>query len=360
MEEKELDCLAVYGHRSSHDEIQYLANNPIAYEGLLLFPLQADPVLLVHYRNHVPTAQRVSRIADVRWGGDDIGAGAAATLRQMGLERGRIGVAGPIPHRRWGALEAGLPEASLWDCQPAFSGLRLVKSEEEIGWIQRGAHFSDLAMEVLESQARPGLDEQQLAALVEGAYYPLGGRTHIHYIGTTSMRRPDLCVPAQVQSRRRLEPGDVILTELSAAYHGYWGQVLRTFTVSQPPTREYARMHKVALDAFTAVTGVLRDGATSDEVMDAAEIIHRSGYTIYDDLVHFAVGGVYAPYLRTRRTTDGSRPELTYRENMVIVVQPNVVSKDGRVGVQVGEMVRITREGVERLHEVPLRLLHCG
>jgi hypothetical protein len=119
-------------------------------------------------------------------------------------------------------------------------------------------------------------------------------------------------------------------------------------------------MHQVALDAFTAVTGVLREGATSDQVMDAAELIHRAGYTIYDDLVHFAVGGVYAPYLRTRRTTDGSPPQMVYREDMVVVVQPNVVSHDGRMGVQVGEMVRITREGVDRLHRVPLRLLRCG
>jgi Xaa-Pro aminopeptidase len=360
MEDRGLDCLVVYGNRASHDEIQYLANNAIAFEGALVFPLQADPVLLVHYRNHVPTTQRVSRVADVRWGGDDIGAGAAATLRQMGLERARIGVAGPIPHRRWASLEAGLPDASLSDCQPGLSALRLVKSEEEIAWIRRGAHFSDLAIEALESQAEAGLDEHQLAALVEGAYYALGGRTHIHYIGTTSMRKPDLCVPAQMQSRRRLEPGDVILTELSAAYHGYWGQVLRTFTVGRPPTREYARMHQVALDAFTAVTGVLREGATSDQVMDAAELIHRAGYTIYDDLVHFAVGGVYAPYLRTRRTTEGSPPQVAYREDMVVVVQPNVVSHDGRMGVQVGEMVRITREGVDRLHGVPLRLLRCG
>jgi Xaa-Pro aminopeptidase len=360
MEEHALDCLVVYGNRASHDEVQYLANNPIAFEGALVFPLQADPVLLVHYRNHVPTAQRVSRVADVRWGGDDIGAGAATTLRQIGLERARIGVAGPIPHRRWDSLEAVLPHATLSDCQPGFSELRRVKSEEEIGWIRRGAHFSDLAIEALESQARPGLDEQQLAALVEGAYYPLGGRTHIHYIGTTSMRSPDLCVPAQVQSRRRLEPGDVILTELSAAYQGYWGQVLRTFTVGEPATPEYARMHQVALDAFNAVTEVLKDGVTSGQVMDAADVIDQSGYTIYDDLVHFAVGGVYAPYLRTRRTTEGSAPRVVYRENMVVVVQPNVVSEDGRMGVQVGEMVRVTRTGVDRLHKVALGMLRCG
>jgi Xaa-Pro aminopeptidase len=49
-----------------------------------------------------------------------------------------------------------------------------------------------------------------------------------------------------------------------------------------------------------------------------------------------------------------------YRENMVVVVQPNVVSEDGRMGVQVGEMVRVTRTGVDRLHKVALGMLRCG
>jgi Xaa-Pro aminopeptidase len=73
-----------------------------------------------------------------------------------------------------------------------------------------------------------------------------------------------------------------------------------------------------------------------------------------------AVGGVYAPYLRTRRTTHGATPSFTYRENMLVVVQPNVVSEDQRMGVQVGELVRITKTGVARLHRAPLEFIRCG
>jgi hypothetical protein len=34
-------------------------------------------------------------------------------------------------------------------------------------------------------------------------------------------------------------------------------------------------------------------------------------------------------------------------------VQPNVVTTDHKAGVQVGELVRVTRQGFERLHSVP-------
>ena len=35
---------------------------------------------------------------------------------------------------------------------------------------------------------------------------------------------------------------------------------------------------------------------------------------------------------------------------MVLVIQPNVVTEDGRAGVQTGEMVRVTETGIERMH----------
>ncbi|HUY73781.1 MAG TPA: hypothetical protein VMW11_04660 [Candidatus Dormibacteraeota bacterium] len=45
---------------------------------------------------------------------------------------------------------------------------------------------------------------------------------------------------------------------------------------------------------------------------------------------------------------------------MLVVVQPDVVSEDLRMGVQVGEMVRVTKTGVERLHLAPLGFFCCG
>jgi Xaa-Pro dipeptidase len=360
MESTSLQAVLLSGDRSGHNEIQYMTNYPVAFEGMLLVPTRSEKVLWVNYANHQATARAVSNVVDVRWGGDDISETVCAELSLRGLERARIGIGGPLPHSRWLSLQRLCPAAELIDIQPLLTRQRLVKSEEETAWARRGAELSDLATDALAREARPGLTEHDLAAIVQSAYYPLGGRTHIHYIGTTPMRSPALCAPAQVQSSRRLCEGDVILTELSAMEHGYWGQVLRSFSVAADPTPEYAHMHEVALTTFNPLAGKLRDGATSDELLDVTEGIHEAGYTIYDDVVHMAVGGVYAPYIRTRRTTRGTPPDFTYRENMLVVLQPNVVSQDMRMGVQVGEMVRVTKAGVERLHRAPLEFLRCG
>jgi hypothetical protein len=36
-----------------------------------------------------------------------------------------------------------------------------------------------------------------------------------------------------------------------------------------------------------------------------------------------------------------------------VVIQPNVTTRDGKAGVQTGELVVITAMGIERLHAIP-------
>ena len=45
---------------------------------------------------------------------------------------------------------------------------------------------------------------------------------------------------------------------------------------------------------------------------------------------------------------------------MTLVIQPNVITEDERMGVQVGELVRVTRDGVESLHRYPLSFVLCS
>ena len=42
------------------------------------------------------------------------------------------------------------------------------------------------------------------------------------------------------------------------------------------------------------------------------------------------------------------------QENMCVVVQPNVVTRDESAGVQLGNLFRITANGAECLHHLPL------
>lgn len=348
--------LVVAGGVGSHSEILYLTNFPVSYQAGLVFPADGPVALFVQYVNHQANARQVRIVEDVRWAGDEAGATLASELARRGLDRSQIGLLGSLSFREYATLAARLPAAELIDFGGRFQQLRMVKSEEQIAFARRGAGLSDLAIDALLGETRAGSTEHELAAMIECSYLRFGGKNHIHFIGATPMRSPSLCAPAQTHSNRRLEKGDVVMTEISASYHGYWGQILRTFSVGGGPTLEYGRMHDVALETYRRVCGVIRDGVSSEAVLDAAQYLHEQGFTICDDLVHCAPG-TYAPYLRTRETTVGEPTRFTFRTDMLIVVQPNVITKDERMGVQVGEMLRVTLDGVESMHRHPLRFL---
>ena len=118
------------------------------------------------------------------------------------------------------------------------------------------------------------------------------------------MREPHFPVPAQFQSSRRLEKGDCLITEISGAYWGYSGQIHRTYSLGEGPTPEWRQLHDVAIEAFETILATIKDGVSTREVEEAAEVIHRRGYTIYDDLVHGA-----SRRRMTRHTCNHEPPE---------------------------------------------------
>ena len=360
MQKADLSALIVSGTVSSYNEVAYLSNFLATREAMLVFPLEGDPALFVQMYNHVPNARLIATIRDVRWGGPNTAVTTAENLLERGAGESRIGLIGAISYKQYESIGRLLPHAALVDFTPEMVQLRLIKSDEEIEFLRKGAEFSDRAIEALEREVCPGITEYELTAIVEDAYLGLGGKTHIHYIATTPMRNPTVCVPAQYQSNRVIEKGDVLITEISAHYHGYPGQILRPFAIGTPPTPQYQHMYDVAVEAFHRIAGVIRPGATTDDVLEAGEYIHNAGFSIYDDLLHGFGGGYLPPILRTRRT--GARPAapFTFEENMTLVIQPNVITEDERMGVQVGELVRVTGEGVESLHRYPLRFVLCG
>jgi len=112
-------------------------------------------------------------------------------------------------------------------------------------------------------------------------------------------------------------------------------------------------LHATAEAVFAAVTSVICHGTTMQQIVDASGVIEDRGFTVYDDLLHGFGGGYFPPILGSRSRPAGPLPQMTLEENMTVVVQPNVVTPDHKAGVQVGELVRVTRTGFERLHTAP-------
>jgi Xaa-Pro aminopeptidase len=355
MERHGLDHLLVVTDHRAGNAPQWVTGWPGTVEAYVVFRPGERMWMSVEWVNHYPLAKKMCPHMEVVWGehrGIEL---AVSELERRGAKR--IGVIGPLLVPKYRRLEERFRVVAL---DAEYVRLRMVKSEEELDWLRIGAAMSDAGLAALLAGTRPGLTERELGALVESAYIRHGGTTMIHYIGVTSMNNPHIYVPPQHHSPRKVRKGDVVFCELSAYWWDYPGQVLRTFTVGAEATPLYRDLWRTAEDAFDAVTRVVRHGATARELLDATGLIEERGFTICDDLVHGFGGGYFQPIIGSKSRMAGPLPDLTLEENMTLVVQPNVITRDHRAGVQVGELIRVTKTGFERLHRAKRGLFRVG
>src|SRR5437588_110840 len=346
-----IDHVVFCGANRFGSAVQWLTGWPVTAEAVgVLTPAKPDALFIQHV-NHVPLAQRLADRAEVAWGGGSSIAGAIAALERRGARAGRCVVIGPMTFEQHCLLAGQF--GAVANLNRRYVQLRQIKSAEEIDWMRIGAALTDRGMAALRDGLQPGLTERELADLVERAYIAQGGTNVIHYFGVTSMTDPRLGVPTQFVANRKVERGDAVVAEISAAFWEHPGQVLRSFAVDAAPSQLYRELHAVADAAFDAIAAVLKDGVMPQQIIDASDVIEDAGFTIIDDLLHGYGGGYLPPVLGSRSRSGAQILDAPLRAGMTVVIQPNVVTPDGKAGVQTGELVLVTATGIESLHAVP-------
>jgi Xaa-Pro aminopeptidase len=187
---------------------------------------------------------------------------------------------------------------------------------------------------------------------------PHGGGPKLIFIGSTPMARPHLIFPNQFPSHRKVRKGDIILTELSADYEMHAGQAHRPIAVGTKPTSIYQKLFEVGVEAHDRIVRALRPGATEEDVRRAGSVIVESGFTTFDSTFHGWGLLIEDPRIDVSATLI-RRPQgtIVFQEGMLMVIQPNVVTADGTRGLQVGNLVEITRTGARPLQKYPMKFI---
>jgi Xaa-Pro dipeptidase len=365
MADRDLDTLILYGPRGRQAGICWLAQFQDLNGCYLVVPREGEPTVLVAFLNHLPNAQEQSSLPTV-WGGDDPERDLADRLRRLGANR--VGLVGGdtsfgtgMPFGTYQYLRDSLPDLEFLDVTGAFMRLLLVKSDEEIEQMREAASLTDLALATIAREARPGVTEAELVALGEHAYRVKGADVWISYLRSMPMDAPTGCVPAQNPTDRKLEAGDVIIMELSAMSAGYLGQVLWPVFVGAQPTDEWRRLFDVAHETYQALTATVRDGARTGDAVKAAKPILAGGYTIRDSLLHGIGLGISGPVvgpedLENPPADGGDR----FERGMGVVLQPNPITRDERMGIQLGAAGIVRDDGFEPLQALPSEPLIAG
>ena len=265
------DAILLCGEERAGTGVYWLTGWPTSSEAIVLFAPGERDMLFVEFHNHVPNARSMAVDAEVRWAERR---GAQAVAEELARRRARrVGIMGLLS---WPKARELSGRFELVDLGEDYQWLRMRKSAEEIQWMRIGAAFSDAGLDALLRHARVGMTERELGALVESAYHPLGGSTVIHFIGVNDMRRPDTCVPPQQHSSRKLRQGDMLFVEFSGTFFDYPGQVLRTISVAADPPPLFQALYATADAAFQAITAVLRNGASAQDLVEASRVIEAA------------------------------------------------------------------------------------
>lgn len=377
MDEANLEALVVYGNggmfQGNQTNIAYLTNYWGDFMTYLVF--FRDPTeetsLFCGITNHLQFIREVSNADDIRLLLPDPPQRLADRLHEGGVADGDVGLVGldtryrySIPHPHYDTLSAEL-DGDLVDFTEEFATQHAVKSDEEIEWIRRGCELTDRGMRALVEAAEPGVREYELEAEIRYAYLKEGGENNVTFLNSAPMEGAERgeAVVWKEPSNRTVQEGDVITTEFSASYHGYAGQIHRPIAVGSEPTDRYRDMWEVARETYDAMLDALEAGATAADVADAVSPIEESPYKIYDVLLHGYGNGYLPPFVGTHDSNywPGGDDPLTadweFKENMVVVVQPNVMTDDERHGFQLGTTVRITADGAEVLLDSPVEFV---
>ena len=230
---------------------------------------------------------------------------------------------------------------------------RLIKSAEEIAWFEKGGAFHRSRDRGDRQNLRPAC-QRTGSPHIHNAVLKDGGSLMFHFLGCTPMDDPEFIFPWQYPSTRIVQRGDILMTEISAGYWGYCGQIQRPFAVAGAPSPEYQSLYDLATECY---------GASSPPQAGRDRRRHPRCRGLHRD---FRLPHPRRAFARLGVTIEPPRADLgvamikrellpfTVEPGMLFVIQPHVVSADGKRGVQVGNLVVCEEIGARSLQKAPM------
>lgn len=375
MKKRGLDCLIIYGAYSysgtdtGQVNVVYLSNYAGINHSYVVFPVNEKPTLIICYANHVPNAKDISVIEDVRAGGMDLVETLGQRLKELGLEKGNIGIVGPLPTSRTQTIPVEhhnyikqlFPQAGFQTVTDWYDNFRLLKSDEELKLMERAGALTDLAYEELFLATRPGIRHTDLRRIIEGVAGRFGGKYPFSHVSSTSMADPQRCYPDFFPTHRTVEKGDVVMTELCLGYGFYFGKIWGTYFVGEP-TQEYLKLYELAVSVYDKVLQELKPGMSGREVNKWLEPFKEAGYISAAPLVNGWSTYNHAPHAGAVDGTPASKKlqpsdlDFVFQPGHCVGIRSYPVSPDMKKGVWVGAACVMTKDGLRRLHAYPVNI----
>jgi Xaa-Pro dipeptidase len=274
-----------------------------------------------------------------------------SAMKEQGILRGTVGIdeMGITP-QCMDQLKAALPDVKFVRCFSLLERVRSIKTAEEIKILKHAARVTEGAIDAALSISKEGVTEREMlrkfnAHLAENDAAPV--------VGCIGFGNRSAMINVQ-PSDRRLKKGDLIRFDVGGRYRHYRSDMSRGAALGDPGEKirkYYAAVEKGVLRGYDIIKPGLK---VSDLFKEIVATVQREG------IPHFArshVGhGIGVDGYDPPNIAESSIDVL--EEDMVICVETPYYEL-GFAGLQVEDMVRVTKDGAESLMSLPtgLRIL---
>lgn len=249
-------------------------------------------------------------------------------------------------------LRAALDPAELVAAGPTMSGLRRVKSPDEIDRLRAAAEAADRAMLAITAEPLAGRVEAEVSRRIRELLLQAG---HDEAGFAIVASGPNSASPHHTAGTRRIGAGDAIVIDIGGSRDGYMSDTSRTAFVGDPPD-EFLALYDVLQRAQRAACDAVRPGITGAQLDAVArDIIAEAGYG--DAFLHRTGHGIGRETHEEPYIVAGNDEPLV--EGNAFSVEPGIYIRD-TWGARIEDIVICTADGGERLNTTSTDLYLVG
>ena len=260
---------------------------------------------------------------------------AGRKIKRMGM----VG-ANTIPYTIYAQLAEELEGARIVDVTDEFERFRYVKSEWELGMIQKAYEVTEKAFESLMANVQEGKSECEAAAAAEFVARSLGcdGFGYRTIMGTGE--RSIAIVPAA--SERVFKAGEMVLTGVAPRYNGYNATACAPLVVGGKPDSVQEKWIKDVCEALHVAKEALKPGLTGCEVDSVPrKLLLERGYGDYMPMP-FAHSSGLSEY---EKPFFGPSSTDIVQENQVVCIDIALFGHPQVPGIRIETGYRVTKDG---------------
>ncbi len=165
--------------------------------------------------------------------------------------------------------------ATLTDWRPWVHEMRLFKGPEEIDLLRRAGKISALAHTRAMEACRPGQFEYQLEGEIHYVFNRHGARFPAY--NTIVGSGENGCILHYTENESELRDGDLVLIDAGCEFHGYAGDITRTFPVNGTFSAPQRAIYDIVLASLYKALALFRPGVSIREVNEEVVRIMVSG-----------------------------------------------------------------------------------